>query len=185
MARLPFLSETDLAPVDRELLARKLNLYRVLAHSPDGARALRTSALYVRHHSKLDPRLRELAIIQIGYVTGIAYEYAHHIEIGRTFGVTDADLRALALETAGMPSGLAALEQAVLRAARELAAGPQVSDPTFAVLHSHLSSEHLVDLVIAMALYCGVVRILGAFQIELEPGYESLLSEFPLPAAGR
>lgn len=64
MARIRCLSEADLAPADRELLARKPNLYRALAHSPD-VRALRTPALYVRHHSTLAARLRELAIIQL------------------------------------------------------------------------------------------------------------------------
>ena len=45
-------------------------------------------------------RLRELAILQVGYVSRIAYEYAHHIEIGRGVGVSDEDLRALAIESA-------------------------------------------------------------------------------------
>jgi len=182
MARLPFLAESDLAPQDRELLARGLNLYRVLAHSPEAARVLRTPAYYVRHDSPLDPRLRELAILQVGYVTRTAYEYAHHVELGRTYGVTDDDLRALAAETAGRPSGLPALERAVLRAARELAAAPRLDDATFAALQTMLPPRHLVDLLLAIALYCAVVRILGALQIELEPGYEAILAEFPLPA---
>lgn len=182
MARLPFLTEADLAPGDRELLARGLNLYRVLAHSPEAARALRTPAYYVRHDSPLDPRLRELAIVQVGYVTRTAYEYAHHVELGRAVGVTDDDLRAIAAETAGHASTLPALDRAVLRAARELAAGPRLEDSTFAELQAALPARHLVDLVLAIALYCAVVRVLGALQIELEPGYAALLAEFPLPA---
>jgi alkylhydroperoxidase family enzyme len=136
----------------------------------------------VRHHSKLDPRLRELAIIQIGYITRTAYEYAHHIEIGRDFGVTDDDLRAIALESAGKSSSLPALDRAVLKAARELAAQPKLTDDTFAILRAALSDAHLVDLVIAISLYCGVVRVLGALEIDLEPEYAPLLAAFPLSA---
>jgi alkylhydroperoxidase family enzyme len=183
MARVPYLSEADLAPADRDLLARKLNLYRALAHSPDGARAFAAPALYVRHHSPLDPRLRELAILQVGYLTRTTYEYAHHIELGRTVGVTDDDLRALAAETAGRATALPALDRAVMRAARELAAQPRLSDETFAALRAGLDHRQVVDLVITIATYCGVVRLLGALEIDLEPGYEALLEAFPLPPA--
>ena len=33
----------------------------------------------------------------------------------------------------------------------------------------------------AIATYNGVVRVLGALEIDLEPGYESYLERFPLP----
>ncbi len=181
MARLRYLAEADLAPEDRELLARKMNLYRALAHSPEGARSLRVPAFYVRHHSKLDARLREMAILQVGYVARAPYEYAHHIEIGRSFGVTDDDLRAIARETAGQPTDLPVFDRAVLRAARELAAQPKLADETFALLRAELDEERIVDLIIAIALYCGVVRVLGALEIDLEPEYAHLLQEFPLP----
>ena len=43
MARLPYLDKSDLLPEHQDLLARNLNLYRVLAHSPRAARSLNTS----------------------------------------------------------------------------------------------------------------------------------------------
>ena len=42
MARLPYLDKSDLLPEHQDLLARNLNLYRVLAHSPRAARSLNT-----------------------------------------------------------------------------------------------------------------------------------------------
>jgi alkylhydroperoxidase family enzyme len=91
MARLPYLTRDDLPPADHALLDRDLNLYAVLAHSPAAARAFGAPALYVRHDSALDPRLRELAILQIGYATGTRYEYVHHVEIGLANGLTAAE----------------------------------------------------------------------------------------------
>ena len=44
----------------------------------------------------------------------------HHLEIGREFGVTDDDIRAVADDTAGRPTKLDLLTKAVLRAAREM-----------------------------------------------------------------
>ena len=180
MARLPYLDADDLAPEDRELLARNLNLYKIVAHSPDGARAFAAPALYVRHHSKLDPRLRELAIIQIGYQSGVSYEYAHHIEIGRDAGLSDDDIRAIATESAGGTTHLSPIERAVLLAARELAEKPTLSDAVFAKLSRELDAERIIDLIISISTYCGVVRLLGALEIDLEPDYEHLLGEFPL-----
>src|SRR5262245_32280621 len=88
MARVPYLDPADLAPQNRDLLARNINLYRALAHSPDAARNFMNVGRYIRYHSRLDPRLREMAILQVGYVTRSPYEYSHHIKIGRDFGVT-------------------------------------------------------------------------------------------------
>ncbi len=181
MARVPYLTKTDLAPSDQALLDRNLNLYRALANSPAAARAFAAPALYVRHDSALDPRLRELALVQIGYVTGVEYEYAHHIEIGINAGLTPVDIRAIALDTAGEPSHFNRLECAVLAATRELVAGPDLSDSTYSILSEALDPERIVDLIIAISVYCGVVRLLGALQIELEEGYEHYLEDFPLP----
>ena len=61
-------------------------------------------AMYIRYGSKLDPRLRELAILQVGWLARSPYEWSHHVKLGREFGVTDDDIRAMVEETAGRPS---------------------------------------------------------------------------------
>ena len=86
MARVPYLEAKDLAPQNQDLLARNLNLYRALVNSPDTARSFMALGMHIRFHMKLDARLRELAILQVGYGTRAPYEYAHHIELGKQFG---------------------------------------------------------------------------------------------------
>ena len=66
MARLPYIDVDELADSDRDLLKRPINLFRQLVNSPGGARAFGTLGGYIRHKSTLDPRLREMAIIQVG-----------------------------------------------------------------------------------------------------------------------
>lgn len=181
MARVPYLDPADLAPENRDLLARNINLYRALTHSPDATRSFLGLAQYIRYHSKLDPRLRELAILQVGYVAKSPYEYSHHIKIGREFGVTDADIRALEAETRGETTQLAALDRAVLRAARELTAQPALSQETFDGLRASLDHQKIVDLLLTISVYCGVVRLLAALQIDVEDDYQQYLQQFPLP----
>lgn len=180
MARLPYLNESDLEPDDRVLLQRGTNLFRALVHSPKTARAFARHGAHLLGRATLDPRLRELAILQVGYLTRSPYEYTHHIEIGRGAGLSDDDIRAVASESGGETTHLGATERAVLRAARELTSDIALSDATFAELSQALSHEHLVDLIQTISYYNGVVRTLAALQIDLEEEYQGLLEEFPL-----
>ena len=181
MARLPYLDVDDLAPEHQKLLTRKINLNKLLVHSPAAARAHGVLGGHIRFKSKLDPRLRELAILQVGYSTKSPYEYSHHVKIGREFGCSDDDIRAVALETAGKPTSLDPLSKAVLRAAREMTNDLALSDSTYAELESHMDAETLVELVVAISFYNGVVRLLSALQIDVEDEYKHYLDEFPLP----
>lgn len=181
MARVPYLDQSDLAPEHKDILARPIALHRALANSPGAARAVTGLASYIRHGSKLDPRLRELAILQVGYLAKSPYEWSHHVKIGREFGVSDDDIRAIAAETAGRPSDLDLLAKTVLRAAREMTNGLAMSDETFTTLERALGREQVVDLTLAIAFYNAVVRLLGSLQIDVEPEYKRYLEEHPLP----
>jgi alkylhydroperoxidase family enzyme len=181
MARLPYLDKSDLLPEHQDLLARNLNLYRVLAHSPRAARSLNTLARYIRDGSRLEPRLRELAILQVSYMTGSAWGYSHHVRIGREVGLSDEEIRAVAEETAGRPSKLEPLAKTVLRAAREMTLDLAISDATFAALRRELDNERLTDLVVTISFYNGLVRLLETMQVDVEEDYLPYLDEFPLP----
>jgi alkylhydroperoxidase family enzyme len=181
VARLPYLDKADLLPEHHDLLARNLNLYRLLAHSPRAARAMNTLARFVRDGSRLDPRLRELAILQVAYLARSTWGYSHHIRIAREVGMSDAEIRAVADETEGRPNRLAPLEKTVLQAAREMTTGLAVSDATFAALRDALDDERLTDLVVAISFYNGLVRLMAALQLDVEEDYLPYLADFPLP----
>jgi len=181
MARLPYLDKSDLLPEHQDLLARNLNLYRVLAHSPRAARSLNTLARFIRDGSRLDPRLRELAILQVSYLARSAWGYSHHVRIGREIGLSNDEIRAVAEETNGRPTSLDLLAKAVLRAAREMTVDLAVSDETFAALRQGLDTERLTDLVVTISFYNGLVRLLETMRVDVEEDYLPYLEEFPLP----
>ncbi|HYZ32681.1 MAG TPA: carboxymuconolactone decarboxylase family protein [Crenalkalicoccus sp.] len=181
MARLPYLDPTALAPEHRPLLARNIHLHRLLAHNPEALGAFGVLGQYLRHGTALDPRLRELAILQIGWCARSAYEWSHHVKIGLGFGVTEADIEGMIAESEGRPSPLEPLARQVLRAAREAYAGA-VGEASFAALRPALGEAALVDLVLAASFYCAVVRILASLAIEVEEEYLPYLRRFPLPA---
>jgi alkylhydroperoxidase family enzyme len=183
MARLPYLDKADLPPQDADLLARGINLHRVLAHNPGAARAFSGLGQYIRHRSALDPRLREMAILQVGWLARSAYEWSHHIKIGHDFGVTDADIEALVADTRGEPAALDPTTRLVLRAAREIHDGPGVSEATFAALRGALNPAEIVDLVTTASFYCAVVRLLASLEVDVEESYMPYLRRHPLPDA--
>ena len=185
MARLPYLDKSDLAPENHDLLKRMITLHRALVHSPNAARAFGGLGQFIRHKSRLDPRLRELAILQVGYLARAPYEWSHHVKIGRDFGVSDDDIRSLIAETEGRASKLEPLAKLVLKAAREMTDDGVMSKATFAALGKDLDNERLVDLTVTIAFYNAVVRVLATLEIDVEPEYQPYLDEFPLPPAGK
>ena len=181
MARVPYLDPDDLAEEDKSLLKRPINLHRALAHSPAGARAFGGLGSWIRFGAKLDPRLRELAILQVGWQGKSPYEWSHHVKIGKDFGVTDADVEALKQESAGKTSALEPLARKVLKGAREMADAGAMTRETYVSLAEDLDHELMVELVIIIAFYCGVVRALASLGIDVEESYQPHLDAHPLP----
>lgn len=182
MARLPYLDRKDLAPADQDLLERGINLHRQLVHSPGMARVFSAMGQYIRFDSPLDPRLRELAILQVGWLARSPYEWSHHVKIGFDFGVSEDDVRALIADSAGAQTLLGAAERAVLAAARHLTTAATLTDAQFAALRAHLDEKSIVELLVVISFYNGVVRVLASLQIDVEPEYQPYLDAFPLPA---
>ena len=181
MARLPYLEPDQVAPEYRDMLKRNTNLHKLLVNSPDMARAFNGVGGFIRFKSKLDPRLRELAILQVGWLEKSEYEFTHHVKIGKEFGVTDDDIAALMIETEGIQSKLEPLARAILKGAREMTRGLEMEMTTFAEIKKHLSNEEMTDLVLIIAYYCAVVRILATMKIDNEPYYKEVLQQYPMP----
>jgi alkylhydroperoxidase family enzyme len=181
MARVPYLEQADLSAENQDLLKRRINLFQALVNSPDAARAFSGLGQFIRFGSKLDPRLRELAILQVGWLARSPYEWSHHVKIGHDFGVTDDDIRALIDETAGKATMLDQLAKTVLMGAREMTVDGAMSDATFATLQAALGNEQVVDLTITIAFYNAVVRVLATLRIDVEEDYMPYLRQFPLP----
>lgn len=182
MARVPLLGEADINDENRDVLSRRINLYWTVGHSVGGARAYSTMGLWLRHESKFDPRLRELAILTVGYLARAEYEWAHHIEIGYDFGVTDADIERLIRELEGETTDLEPVARHIIRGAKEIAADGAMGDASWAALSAEFDNELMVELTLGTAFYCAIVRVLKTLQVPLEDEARKYLDKYPLPA---
>ena len=180
MARLPYREKADLPEDQQSLLAREITLFKCMTHSPGATRAFQGLGGYLRHKSRLDPRLREIAILAVGWITQAPYEWSHHVKIGQDFGVSEDDIRGVIAACKGEASSLEPVALLIVKAAGEITNGLAVTDDTFAALQKHFDNECLTDLVITMAFYNAVVRYLGSMRIDVEPDYQPYLDKFPL-----
>jgi alkylhydroperoxidase family enzyme len=184
MTRLHYLGADELQGEPdhiRQILGLdNVDALRAIANSKGALRAVLGFIEWIGT-SSLDVRLRELAILEVGYTTTTAYEWAHHVLLGRDRGLSSDDIHAIGEEFCGRQTHLGTTEVVVLRAAREMTLDLAVSDETFAALEAGLSAEEIVDLVAIVSFYNGVVRSIGALAIPLETDLERVLAEFPLP----
>lgn len=179
VTRVPYLEEHDLAEQDRELLARPINLFRALANNPGALRQWASFGDWVRWHGSIDPRRRELAIIQVGLSARSPYEVTHHVEISRGFGVTEADLDDLARLADGQQGRqLSAVNLAVVNAARELSVRGSLAAATWTALVDGVGQPDAVEFVVVMGFYTMVTQVLSALEIDVEPDYEQHLVYF-------
>ena len=50
-----------------------------------------------------------------------------------------------------------------------------------AEIKQQLSDEQMTDLVVTIAFYCAVVRVLATMKMDNEPYYKEVLQQYPIP----
>jgi alkylhydroperoxidase family enzyme len=180
MARVR-LNETKDLPEDQRWLFERmeqrnslLNIFRAMSHSPEAMRRFMKLGSYFLDEGKLDPKLRELAILRAGYLCRSPYEFSQHIAFGRRVGLSDSQIRG----TAEPNSTLFDTQQmAVLAYAGELTSDAGVSDATYASVAAFLNDEEIVELTMVTGFYNMVSRTLNALQVDIDgPAHQDLVA---------
>ena len=147
-----------------------INLFATLVRFPALYRARGAQSAYIRTRSTLSGRVREMLILRIGWLCGAEYEWAQHAPIGRREGLTDDEIRDVAIGPDA--SGWSELDAALLRAADELHRDDTVSDSTWAMLAESYSDQELIDVVVTVAGYRLVSMMLNSLGVQPESGTE-------------
>jgi alkylhydroperoxidase family enzyme len=144
-----------------------LNLYRMLPHAGKAAEGfLRLGGALLRDN-ELDARLREIAILRVGLLSGAGYEVHQHKKLARKLGLADAKVAALA--PGADPSALDELELQVLRFTDEVFHRVKAPDAMFDAMRARLSTKALAELVLTIGFYMMVCRFLENFEVDIEP----------------
>jgi len=149
----------------------RLNAFRALLGNEQLARALSDLLLSLLAGRALDPRLRELVIMRIGWVTRCDYEWAQHWSIATALGIPEDDL--LGVRHWRDHPSFDDLERAVLEATDECLGGGRIDDPVMEVLQDRLSAEAIVELVAVIGSWTMVSTLLRSLDVPLEDGVAS------------
>ena len=157
----------------------RLSIFQVLLQHPRLARSLSDLLTTLLFEGALDPRLRELMIMRLGWATDSVYEWTQHWQIAVALGIPAEDLVGVRHWRDHQPFGPS--ERAVLQAVDDTVGTGSLRAETWAALEEHVSTDpavllEVVGVVGTWRMVSGLLRSLG---VPLEPGVD------PWPPDGR
>jgi len=170
----------------RELLermppeTRTLHVFRTIANHPELMARWLGFAGYLLRSSTLEPRLRELVVLRVGWHCRSPYEWGQHVIIGRRVGVLEADLKRLA--RGPEVEGWTAAEAAALHATDELLERHSLGDAVWAGLTGHFTTPQILDLIFLVGHYQMIASALNALRVERDDGLDPADLPFPTRA---
>ena len=173
-SRLPVLTEDQLSPAQRDLLAelrsgprgKGLTLrgpFAAWMHAPEFGLLAQALGAHCRYKTALSPRLSEFAILCTARLWRAQYEWFAHAVHAEKAGVklkTIADLRA-GREPKSAPKD----ERAIYAFIQELYKTRRVSDRTYKRLHALLGDAAMVELAGLCGYYAMVAMTLNVFRM--------------------
>ena len=172
MPRIPYPDPGALPPKLQEFQARidpNVNIFRMLPWAETAVEHWHRLGNAILQKSKLDPLLREMAILRVGHLCRAAYEVHQHERIAARAGMAPEKIAALR-EGPDAPV-FDAVESLVIRFTDEVVRNVKASDPTFQALAARLSNRELCELVLTIGYYQMTCAFLENFEIPIEePG---------------
>lgn len=125
----------------------------------------------------VQPRARELMILRVAWRTRSAYEWAQHVRIAQSCGVTAAEIDAI-------PHGADAdrwssLDAALLAATDQLLDDYRIDDDTWARLAEGFDDRQLMEVAFIVGTYTCLAMAFNSFGLELDPELRG--TAFPAP----
>ncbi len=156
------------------MISKVFNVTATMANHPVLAKNWNQFAMHVMGTNTLSPRLREIAIMRIGYLCQSDYELSQHAWISQLAGLTDEEVNHVIVGAAAPQ--WSPLESAVIKAADELKEANMISDATWLELEKEGLSQHQrMDLIFTIGQYNLVSWALNSLGVQLDEGLDSFL----------
>jgi 4-carboxymuconolactone decarboxylase len=160
---------------------RGINILGTLAQYPAMMEKYHTFAGHILYLNSLEPRHRELLILRVAVLGGVAYEWHQHVYIARELGVTDDELERIA--QGADAAGWSKFEAALMRAVDELVVNAEMSDETWDVLACELDRHQLMDLVFTVGNYYLLAMAFLSFGVPVDSDLAAVEPPLPRPAS--
>lgn len=143
------------------------NLHRTMANYPSALEAFKAWGKHVlRGGNSLSERQREIMVLRVGWLCRAGYEWVAHVEIGKSVGLTDAEIEQL--KVGSSHPDWQPQDRDLVRAVEEIHNDRFVSDETWHALATHLNREQCMDVVFTIAQYELVCTILNSFGVQFD-----------------
>ncbi len=168
MARVDYPDLKNL-PSDTLALVQRLpplNVFRMLGHAPQSVEPFIRFGNSLLVKGKLDPVLREMAIVRVGILSNASYEVHQHTIISRDLGMAEEKITALSIGPSA--AVFTEVEKAVLAFTDDQVANARASDATFQAVCAFLQIEQVAELTLTIGFYMMVSRFLETFGVDIE-----------------
>jgi 4-carboxymuconolactone decarboxylase len=168
MARLPYPDRATLQPETQDMLGKlpPLNIFRMMAGGEGLLKAFVRLGNHLLYKSKLDPVLREIAIIRVGVLSSARYEVFQHERIARGLKMSDALIAAI--HRGADDAAFDDAQREVMRYTDDVVRNVRASDETFRPLAARLSVQELQELTLTIGYYMAASRFLETFGVDIE-----------------
>ena len=175
MARIPYvIPEKVSSPDVKQTFAQlptMLNLFKMMAHAETTFRPMVRLGSAILARQKLSAKLRELAILRVANLSKSRYEWVQHVSLAMLMGVTRVQVDAIEKGEIHA-SCFDETERLVLDFTTEVVGDVRCSDDTFAGIGKQLSSQEIVELLLAVGYYMMIARLCETTDVEVEPPSE-------------
>jgi AhpD family alkylhydroperoxidase len=112
---------------------------------------------------KLPRRDTELVILRVAHLRRCAYEFEHHVRLGKRAGVTAADVERI--RTGPDADGWNERERTLLTAVDELHDAGDLTDATWGALERHLDRRRVIELIFLAGHYEMLATFINTLRI--------------------
>ena len=143
-----------------------LNIFLTLARYPGLLRKWLPFGGKLLAGGKLAARDRELVILRSAFRCGARYEWAQHVAIAGTAGLTTEEIRRVANGPAA--AGWSAADATLLRAVDELVDDHCIGPATWSLLAEHYTTEQLIEIPMLAGHYAMLAGVLNSLGVQPE-----------------
>ncbi len=116
----------------------------------------------------ITPRLRELLVLRVAWLTGSTYEWAQHVRAAGPAGITQDEV--LLIPKGALAEGWTSLERDLLAAADQLIQTYTVDDALWERLSEELDERQLIEFLFIVGTYAALAMVFNGVGLQLDDG---------------
>ena len=174
MSRIPKLKKTNVQGEVNEIFTQLEkqfgmipNLFSTMAKYPIALKPVLDLYQAIAAESLIDPKLQEIANLEVSRINGCSYCTAHHSQMGKMAGLSNSQINSL--KAGAIDSSFNAKEKTVIKYSSAVAIDAEnIPDDLFQKLKIHFSDSEIVNLTLIIGLMNLFNKFNGALEVELE-----------------